>query len=80
MKGENNDKVNDNVYAAKIVANVPGTYISQVRMGGYIGGVEFYRTTQHIIKVIAEDFELSQVSNSRVVGDELLISLIAKKK
>jgi len=78
MKQE--ESKNEVLYTAKLLANEPGLYISQVRMNGIKDGIEFYRTTQHLINVIEEDFELLSNAESKIVGDELIVTIFAKEK
>jgi hypothetical protein len=48
-------------------------------MHGFKDGVEFFRTTQHLINVIDEKFELLKEASAKEVDDELLITISANK-
>jgi hypothetical protein len=76
----NDEKMNDGIYGAQIEAQDEGTYVAQVVMRGKNSeGFEFFRTTQHVIEVIKENFELTQNAKAKLVGNEVKFNLKLNK-
>eukprot|EP01080_Neovahlkampfia_damariscottae_P005438 gene5438-9251_t len=79
MKDDGNsadEKVNDGVYGAEIEAQEEGTYVAQVVMrGNNQEGFPFLRTTQHVIEVVSEKFELEKLATGKLVGNEVKFNL-----